>query len=129
MSIHNAEPTQAELEILQSLWFRGKATVREVNGDLNKLRPIGYTSTLKAMQLMAQKKWLGRHLDGKTHIYHSILDEEKVKDCLLNRFVDSAFRGSRSSLLVKLLGQNTSSSEELNEIKAFIEKIEGTKHE
>ena len=60
MSKINIKPTEAELEILQVLWQHGESTVRNVNELLNKnrnadLKEIGYTTTLKLMQLMHEK--------------------------------------------------------------------------
>lgn len=117
-------PTQAELEILNSLWHHKEASVQTVNEDLNKLRPIGYTTTLKSMQLMTQKSWLGRRLEGRSHIYHSQLKEEETKGNLLSRFVESTFQGSRSQLLIQLLGQEKTNPEELKEIKAYLDRME-----
>ena len=49
------KPTEAELEILQILWEHGDCTVRFVNDKLNEQREVGYTTTLKMMQLMFEK--------------------------------------------------------------------------
>ena len=46
------KPTESELEILQILWSRGIATVREVHEELAKTKEVGYTTTLKLMQIM-----------------------------------------------------------------------------
>ena len=51
-----AEPTKAELEILQVLWQHGPNTVRFVNDRLNEQRDVNYTSTLKLMQIMVDKE-------------------------------------------------------------------------
>lgn len=116
-------PTQAELEILNLLWHHKEASVQLINDELNKLRPIGYTTTLKTMQLMAQKGWLGRRLDGKSHIYQPLLKEEEIKGNLLNRFIESTFMGSRSQLLMQLLGQHNASTKEINEIKEYLSNL------
>ena len=51
------EPTKSELEILQVLWQYGPSTVRFLNDTLNeKKQAVQYTSTLKLMQIMAEKK-------------------------------------------------------------------------
>ena len=49
------KPTESELEILQILWTKGLATVREVHEVLSKTKDAGYTTTLKLMQIMNEK--------------------------------------------------------------------------
>jgi predicted transcriptional regulator len=119
-----ATPTQAELEILNILWETGEARVQDVHERLNRIRSIGYTTTLKSMQVMAQKGLLDRRLEGRSHVYFPAIQEEATKNKLLSRFVDTTFRGSKSKLLVQLLGNNKVSKEELNEIREFLKKIE-----
>lgn len=122
-------PTQAELEILNLLWHHKEASVQLINDELNKLRPIGYTTTLKTMQLMAQKGWLDRRLDGKSHIYQALLQEDEIKENLLSRFIESTFMGSRSQLLMRLFGQEKVSTEEISEIKEYLNKLESKGNE
>lgn len=122
-------PTQAELEILNLLWHHKEASVQLINDELNKLRPIGYTTTLKTMQLMAQKGWLDRRLDGKSHIYCALLQEDEIKENLLSRFIEATFMGSRSQLLMRLLGQQKVSTEEISEIKEYLNKLENKGNE
>lgn len=117
-------PTQTELEILNILWEQGECRVQDVHERLNKLRPIGYTSTLKSMQVMAQKGLLDRRLEGRSHVYFPTIQEDATKNKLLTRFIESTFRGSKSKLVVQLLGNNKVSQEEIDEIKTFLEQIE-----
>jgi len=65
------QPTDSELEILQILWERGPNTVRFINEKLNERqeKEIGYTTTLKLMQIMAEKKLLSRNTETRTHVY------------------------------------------------------------
>ena len=56
----NLKPTESELEILQILWQRESATVREVHEELSKTKVSGYTTTLKLMQIMFEKGLVGR---------------------------------------------------------------------
>jgi BlaI family transcriptional regulator, penicillinase repressor len=120
-----AEPTKSELEILQVLWQYGPSTVRFVNDTLNEQkRTVQYTSTLKLMQIMAEKKMLSRDESNMKHIYVAALEEKKTKGFLLNRFVDSMFNGSASSLMLQLLGNKKTSQKELDEIKKMIKEID-----
>ena len=117
-------PTQAELEILNILWEAGEARVQDVHERLNKIRPIGYTTTLKSMQVMAQKGFLDRRLEGRSHVYFPAIQENITKNKLLAKFIDNTFRGSNSKLVLHLLGNDRVSKDEINEIKAFLKQIE-----
>ena len=118
-------PTKSELEILQVLWQYGPSTVRAVNDMLNeKKRAVQYTSTLKLMQIMAEKKMLKRDETNMKHIYHAAIEEQKTKGALLEKFVDSMYNGSASSLLLHLLGNKKTSKKELEAIKEMLVKFE-----
>jgi BlaI family transcriptional regulator, penicillinase repressor len=119
------EPTKSELEILQILWQFGPSTVRFVNDTLNdRKRIVQYSSTLKLMQIMTEKKMLKRDETNMKHIYIPILEEIKTKGFLLNRFVDTMFNGSASSLMMQLLGNKNASKLELEEIKEMLNKLD-----
>jgi len=121
------KPTEAELEVLQILWAKGPSSVRFVNDFLNSRREVGYTTTLKIMQIMADKGLVSRNTESRTHIYEAAINEEATQKQLLKNFVDAAFRGSAMKLVVQALGNHRASEEELEEIKALIEKIEDKK--
>lgn len=119
------EPTKSELEILQVLWQHGPATVRFVNDKLNEQkRAVQYTSTLKLMQIMAEKGILKRDETNMKHIYSPAMEEQKTKGFLLERFVDSMYNGSASSLMMQLLGNKKTSKKELQAIKDLLKKLD-----
>ena len=119
------EPTRSELEILQVLWQHGPSTVRFVNDQLNEQkRAVQYTSTLKLMQIMVDKKILKRDESSMKHIYSAALEEQKTKGFLLDRFIDSMYNGSASSLMLQLLGNRKTSQEELKAIKDLLNKLD-----
>lgn len=117
-------PTPAELEILQVLWSLGEAKVKEVNDKLSEIKPVGYTTTLKTMQIMEQKGMLGRRKDGKSHIYFPQSAQADTQNSMLDRLLDTVFGGSKSQLVMQLLGNKKISKKELNEIKDFLKKME-----
>jgi predicted transcriptional regulator len=121
----NMKPTDSELEILHLLWQLGPSTVRTVNDRLNERREVGYTTTLKLMQIMHQKGLVDRTEEGRTHAYRATVTEADTQSLLLQEFVDQAFRGSAMKLVLQALGNHEASSAELDEIKALIAQIEG----
>lgn len=120
----NIKPTESELEILQILWALGKATVRQVNDELSKTREVGYTTTLKLMQIMFEKKLVSRTDEGRYHVYEAAVGEEPTQHMLLDKFIDSTFRGSATRMVMQALGNQQVSKEELEEIKKLINSIE-----
>jgi BlaI family transcriptional regulator, penicillinase repressor len=116
-----AKPTESELEILQILWQNGPSSVRLVNDELSKFREIGYTTTLKLMQIMFEKGLLSRTEEGRYHLYKPEIEEEATQINLLGKFVDATFRGSAMKLVMQALGNHNSSKEELEEIKKLID--------
>ena len=118
------KPTDAELEILQVLWDRGACTVREVNDVLSAKRDIGYTTTLKFLQIMHEKGLLAREKDGKGHVYAAIVDREVTQRALLDRFLESAFSGSAMQLVLQTLGGHKASSAEIDQIRAYLDTLE-----
>jgi BlaI family penicillinase repressor len=118
------KPTNAELEILQVIWLHGPVSVRFVNDELNHKKQVGYTTTLKLMQIMTEKGLLKRSEKGRKHIYNVVLKEKEAKSLLLDKFVKTAFGGSAMDLVMQALGNHQTTPDELEELKALIDKIE-----
>ena len=119
------EPTRSELEILQVLWQHGPSTVRFVNDHLNEQkREVQYTSTLKLMQIMVEKGLLKRDERQMKHVYSPVAEESKTKNFLLERFVNTMYNGSASSLMMQLLGNKNTSKKELDAIRELIKKMD-----
>lgn len=124
MAKKRTKPTEAELDILAILWEQGPSSVRIVNDELNKTRRVGYTTTLKQLQIMHEKGMVTRENVGRTHIYMAAHEREETQKQLLDRLLVAAFGGSASKLVMQVLGNHNSSQKELDEIKALIKKIE-----
>ena len=123
-------PTNGELEILQILWKHGPSTVRFVNEQLSQEKEVGYTTTLKLMQIMNEKGILSRTREGKTHIYQTELSEGETQKRLVDKLLDTAFQGSAMKLVMQALGNRASSNEELQEIRRFLDQLsEDANHE
>lgn len=117
------KPTEGELEILQVLWAKQSATVRDVHEELLKNKEAGYTTTLKLMQIMFEKGLVIRDSSNKTHIYQPAVSREKTQSFLVNKMIDSLFAGSSAQLVMQALGNHKASKEELDEISNFLKSI------
>ena len=125
MSPKYVKPTESELEILQILWKNGTATVRDVHEELAQSKEVGYTTTLKLMQIMHEKGLVKRDESMRTHVYQSAVNKEKTQKHLLTKMIDSLFGGSSTQLVLQALGssERNVSAEELEEIQKMIEDL------
>ena len=118
-------PTKTEMDVLQVLWKYGPSTVRFVHDKLNEQKEaVIYTSTLKLMQVMKEKGMLDRDESSMKHVYRAVLEEGRIKGNMLDRFMDSMYDGSPSSLMVALLGNDKTSADELKKIKDLLNQMD-----
>jgi predicted transcriptional regulator len=118
-------PTGAELDILAVLWRLGPSTVREVHDALGK--GLGYTTTLKQMQIMAGKGLLTRSERFRSHVYEAGTPKEQTQRQIAADLLARVFDGSASSLVLGALSAQPASGDELAEIRRVLESFE--KHE
>lgn len=85
---------------------------------------IGYTTTLKLMQIMTEKGLLRRNTDQRSHIYEAAVREHETQQNLLGDFLQATYRGSASTLVMQALGSYQASNDELRMIKALIDNLE-----
>ena len=74
------KPTEAELELLRTLWDKGSASVRELFEVVSQQRALGYTSVLKTLQIMTEKGLVERTEAGKAHIYRAAASQEETQN-------------------------------------------------
>jgi BlaI family penicillinase repressor len=117
------KPTESELEILGVLWQRGLASVREVHEELAGYKDVGYTTTLKLMQIMNEKGLVKRDASVKTHIYQAVVSKEKTQKHLLGKMIDGLFGGSSTQLVIQALGNHKTSKEELDAIQNLLNDL------
>jgi BlaI family penicillinase repressor len=119
------KPTESELEILQVIWKKGQCSVRDVHEELTKNKEAGYTTTLKLMQIMADKGLVERDTNAKIHLYKAVISREQAQNTALDKILDTVFKGSTADLVIQALGQHRASSDEIDAIKKYLQQFEG----
>lgn len=115
-------PSNSELEILRILWKRGPSTVRGVHDELKRERDVGYTTVLKIMQVMAEKKIVTRDESERSHVYKAAVEEKSVKRRLVSDLLDKAFDGSAAQLVMQALSDKRASAEDLRKIRKLLDE-------
>ena len=128
MSMPRSEPprpTDAELGILRVLWQRGPSTVRDVQDALNEVRPTGYTTVLKTLQIMTEKGLVRRDEGQRAHVYEAQFAQHQTQRQIVGDLLNRVFDGSASNLLMHALAtKKGTSAEELSQIRDILDEFE-----
>ncbi len=117
-------PTDAELAILGVLWEQGPCTVRMVQESLVRGKPTGYTTALKLLQVMTEKRLVLRDESLQTHVYRANGSEEQTQRQLVGDLIRRAFGGSARKLVMQALASKPASAGELAEIRQLLDRLE-----
>jgi predicted transcriptional regulator len=117
-------PTDAELEILKVLWKLGPSTVREVHAASQSTKTSQYTTTLRVMQIMTDKRLLIRDESDRAHVYTPAVDREIVQREIVVSLIDRVFGGSAEGLLVGILKARPASKKELARMRRMLDEHE-----
>jgi BlaI family penicillinase repressor len=125
MSQKQPRPTEGELAILRVLWEGGPRSVRDIQQVLNELRPTGYTTVLKLLQIMTEKGLVDRDEKVRPQIYRARYSREKTQKQLLQDLLQRAFGGSVRALVLQALSTEKTSAKELAELESLLDRMEG----
>ncbi len=122
-------PTETELEILRVLWKHGPSTVRQVHKILNGEREteVGYSTTLKMLQVMTQKGLVERDETERPQVYTTRVPQEQTQRQLVKDLLNRAFGGSVRQLVMQALSEKEASDEELEQLENLLDKFEEKK--
>src|SRR4051794_40445381 len=96
-------PTDAEMAVLRVLWERGPSTVRDVHKSLGGDRSAGYTSVLKIMQIMHEKRLVTRDEGSRSHVYRAAAPREQTQRQMVGDLLERVFGGSARALVLQAL--------------------------
>jgi len=129
MAARTPKPTDAELAILRVLWELGPSTVRQIQQVLDRLRPTGYTTVLKLLQIMTDKGLVRRDETERSHVYRPRLSEDQTQRQLVGDLLDRAFAGSSARLVMQALSSRKASADELAAIRKLLDEWEKEEEE
>ena len=120
-------PTDVELAILRVLWLDGPGTVREILARFNKGRAVeaGYTTILKMLQIMTEKRLVERDDSRRPQVYRARLSQAETQQQLVTDLVERAFGGSARQLVMRALATRETPDAELAEIEQILDRLEG----
>jgi BlaI family penicillinase repressor len=124
MASKQRRPTEGELGILQVLWEGGPRSVRDIQRVLNEVKPTGYTTVLKLLQIMTDKGLVERDESQRPQIYRARYSQQQTQRQLLRDLMQRAFGGSVKALVLQAMASKRSSKEELEAIESLLDRFE-----
>ena len=118
-------PTELELEILKVLWRDGPATVRQVRDALAGFRDLAATSVTTIMNIMVEKRYLGRRKAAASFVYRARVTEKATTRRMLRDLLDRAFDGSAAALMVNLVEAADLDPDEIARLKELLARRGG----
>ncbi|MEM7768722.1 MAG: BlaI/MecI/CopY family transcriptional regulator [Pseudomonadota bacterium] len=117
--------TDAEQRIMEVLWSRGEASVREITDALHADHGLAYTTILTTTGIMAEKGYVDFRKDGRAHIYRPLLSRDGARRRAVGSVLSSLFGGSPQRLAQHLVDDAQLSLDDIEALRrAMIEKTE-----
>ncbi len=117
-------PTDRELAILEVLWHRGEATVRQVYEALRDELPIVQNTVQAFLRTMTDKGLVIHRIEGRSFVYRAAVAPEATRASLLNRVLQRAYDGALDRLVEGAIGLTPPTSEELARLRALLDRVE-----
>jgi predicted transcriptional regulator len=111
-----------EAVIMDRVWARsGPVTVRELFDELQRERPIAYTTVMSTMDNLHRKAWLTREREGKAYHYTAVASREEYSAGLMREALAGA--GDTEAVLTHFVAQMDGT--ESAALRAALEKLTG----
>lgn len=95
---------ELEAQVMRKIWARpGPVTVRDIVGDLERERPIAYTTVMTVMDNLRKKGWLRRQQDGRAYRYEPTVSGEEYSAGVMRQAL--AASSDRAGTLMHFIGE------------------------
>ncbi len=115
--------TEAELRLMEVLWRKRRATVGEVAEALPP-PPLAYNTVLTTMRILEQKGYVCHQEEGRAYVYEPLVERDDAAKSAVGQLVQRFFGNKSAALALRLVEEQRPSDEELERLKALIEKYE-----
>ena len=121
----SSQPTEVELQILRILWRQGPSTARQIHNRLAEERDTNYSTTVKMLSVMLDKKLVRRDASVRPQVYRPTASQQRTQQQILKDLIQRAYDGSAGSLVLQALASQKASPEELAKIRRLLSELEG----
>ena len=111
-----------QLKIMKILWARKRATVGDVQADLDSPKALAYTTIATMLRKMEARGLVRHRTEGRSYIYEAAFEEASISENLADDLVEKVFGGKLSSLVSHFLATKEISEEELDRLEQLVKR-------
>lgn len=111
-----------QLLIMKTLWHAQKLSASDVHQRVNQHKELAPTTVATMLKRLQEKGCVDYQKSGRQFLYFATVSEHEVKTSMLSSMLNSLFDGKPEQLVHHLVGQQDVDEDELNKIKALLEK-------
>ena len=115
------ELTKAEEQVMQLLWNREKAFVKDLIGDMPEPKPA-YNTVSTIVRILEKKGFIGHHAYGKTHEYFPLVGKEDYTRSYMKNFMRNYFSGSFREMVSFFAREDNMSLADLDELMEDVKR-------
>jgi BlaI family transcriptional regulator, penicillinase repressor len=116
------ELTKAEEELMQILWEKQKAFVKDVIEALPEPKPA-YNTVSTIIRILETKGFVDHTAYGKTHEYFPIVSKEDYRTFITGKLMGGYFKNSVEEMMSFFVSQKQIDLKEADEILKMIEAM------
>lgn len=116
--------TEGELRLMNILWAKGSATVKDITETLEESEGLAYTTVLSTLQTLTKKGVVKPKKKGRAFIYYPLLKQKEARLNALSYITSRFFGGSSDALVLNVLEKDELSEETLARLKMLISEGE-----
>ena len=113
--------TDGELRLMNVLWDKGRATVKDVVAALNGPRRPAYSTVLTMLRIVEEKGYARHEKQGRAFVYTPVLGREQARRSAIRRLVAQLFDDSPGSLVLDVIEHDHVDADELDRLRRKLE--------
>jgi len=114
--------TDLELAIMEIVWQKGQATVRDVYEAIQPIRPLAYNTILTVLTKLKEKGIVSSQPQGKAYLYTPLVSETEAAKRSITKVMEQFFAGSARSLVAHLIETRSVKPDELEQLKQLVDE-------
>lgn len=116
--------TDSEQKIMNILWDKGEATVREIADILSQEKSTAYTTVQTMCKILVEKDYADFRKEGKAFIYSAKITQTQAQQSAFKTLLNRFFGGSPEVLAQHLMRETDIDLNDLEQLQKKIDKAE-----